>query len=154
MRSSHPIRMFIVRAHLIFSLLGSTLLLCISASSGYADSVGVDANGRRHTWPAGAPKNTTWVVDIIKMVPPEYPNEARRAQQEGSGRFRLQLDLGTGKVTKATVLKSTGVVMLDNKALWALRRWQFKPGRWRELEVPITFSMSLPRPLSAPKTSR
>jgi TonB family protein len=140
-----------MRAHVIFSLLGSTLLLCISASSGYADSAGVDANGRRHTWATGVAKKTTWEVDIVKIVPPEYPYEARRSQQEGSGLFRLQLDLATGKVTKATVLKSTGVVMLDNKALWALRRWQVKPGRWRELEVPITFSMSPPRPLSVPK---
>ena len=140
-----------MRAHLISTLLSSTLLLCVSASSGYADSVAVDANGRRHTWTTGAPKNTTWETDIVKMVPPEYPYEARRSQLEGSGRFRLQLDLATGKVTKATVLKSTGVVMLDNKALWALRRWELKPGRWRELEVPITFSMSLPRPQPAPK---
>lgn len=140
-----------MRAHLIFTLLSSTLLLCVSASSVCADSVAVDANGRRHTWSTDARKKTSWGADIVKIVPPEYPYEARRAQQEGSGRFRLQFDLATGKVTKATVLKSTGVVMLDNKALWALRRWQLKPGRWRELEVPITFSMSPPRPQPAPK---
>lgn len=138
-----------MRSPLIFSLLGFTLWLSIYVSSACADSVGVDANGRRHTWPTGAPKNATWEADIVKMVPPAYRYEARRSHQEGSGRFRLQLDLATGKVTKVTVLKSTGVVMLDNKALWALRRWQMKPSRWRELEVPITFSMS--PPLSAPK---
>ena len=142
-----------MRSHFVVSLLGSTLLLFISASSTYADSVAVDANGKRYTWPTGAPKSTTWEADIVKMVPPEYPYEARLRRQEGSGRFRLQLDLGTGKVTKATVLKSTGVVMLDNKALWALRRWQMKPGRWREIEVPMTFTMSPPRPVGR-KTSR
>jgi protein TonB len=143
-----------MRPHFIVGLLGSTLLLFISSSSTYADSVAVDASGKRYTWPTGAPKSTTFQADIVKIVPPDYPYEARRAGLEGSGRFRLQLDLTTGKVTKATVLKSTGVVMLDNKALWALRRWQMKPGRWREIEVPMTFTMSPYRPLSAPKTGR
>lgn len=72
--------------------LGSTLLVFISTSSIDADSVAVDANGRRQTWPAGASKNTTWETGILKMVPPEYPYEARLRRQEGSGRFRLQLD--------------------------------------------------------------
>jgi TonB family protein len=88
---------------------------------------------------------------VTKVVPPAYPYEARRARQEGLGVFRLQLDLATGRVTKATILKSTGIVMLDNSALWALRRWQVKPGRWREIEFPISFSLSAPQPLPPPK---
>jgi TonB family protein len=150
----------LIRAYLGFSLLVSALSLCLPVSSTSAQrslaegSAAIDANGVRHTWGADSPKRTSWEADIAKLVPFEYPYEARKYRQEGSGLFRLQLDLATGKVIKATVLKSTGVVMLDNKALWALRRWQMKPGRWRELDVPISFSLSQPRPLPPPKTSR
>jgi TonB family protein len=126
-----------------FSLLGASLLLCITAAPACANTA-IDAKGKRHTWSQ---------ADIVKVVPPAYPYEVRKARLEGAGLFRLQLDLVTGKVTKATILKSTGEVILDNNALWALRRWQFKPGRWREVEVPLTFTMS-PYPVSAPKTRR
>jgi TonB family protein len=143
----------LMRAHLGFSLFVSALSFCMPVSSTYAQhsmpggSAAVDANGVRHTWSAGSPKQTPWEADIAKLVPPQYPYEARRFRKEGSGLFRLQLDVATGKVIKATVLRSTGVVMLDNSALWALRRWEMKPGRWRELDIPISFSLSPPRPL-------
>ena len=113
-------------------------------AEGYA---AVDANGVRHKWSPGSPKREPWWADIAKRVPPEYPFEARKFGQQGSGLFRLQFDLATGRVTKVTALRSTGVVILDNSALWALRRWQMKPGRWREIDVPITFSVSPRRPL-------
>lgn len=146
-----------MRTHVV-SLLLFLVYLGVPASSIVAEqpmakgSAGVDAKGVRHTWDAGSTKQSPWEADIAKLVPPEYPYQARKYRQEGSGLFRLQFDLATGKVIKATVLRSTGVVMLDNKALWALRRWQMKPGRWRELDVPISFSLSPPRPLPLPKT--
>jgi TonB family protein len=141
----------------VVSLLLFLVYLGIPASSIVAEqpasqgSVAVDAKGVRHTWGAEWGEHPPWRADLTKMVPPAYPYEVRRARQEGSGIFRLQLDLATGRVTKATILKSTGIVMLDNSALWALRRWQWKPGRWREIEFPISFSLSAPQPLPAPK---
>ena len=149
-----------MRTHVVFGLLLSVVCLSVPASFAFAQqatlqgSAAVDAKGVRHTWGAEWGKRSPWEADVTKMIPPEYPYEARKFRQEGSGLFRLQLDLATGKVIKATVLRSTGVVMLDNKALWALRRWQMKPGRWRELDVPLSFSLSPPRPLPPPKTSR
>jgi TonB family protein len=141
-----------------FSLLLFLLYLGIPASSIVAKqpsppqgSAAVDAKGVRHTWGVEWGEHPPWRADVTKVVPPAYPYEARRARQEGLGVFRLQLDLATGRVTKATVLKSTGIVMLDNSALWALRRWQVKPGRWREIEFPISFSLSAPQPLPPPK---
>lgn len=70
-----------MRSHFVVSLLGSTRLVFISTSSIYADGVAVDTNGRRQTWPAGASKSTTWETGIWKMVPPEYPYEARLRRQ-------------------------------------------------------------------------
>lgn len=147
-----------MRAHPGFSLLLFLVYLGVPASSIVAEqpmakgSTAIDAKGVRHTWEAEWGKRPPWKADVTKMVQPEYPYQARKYRQEGSGLFRLQLDLATGRVTKATVLKSTGVVMLDNSALWALRRWRMKPGRWQEIDVPISFSLSPPRPLPPPKT--
>lgn len=149
-----------MRAHSGFSVLLFLVCLGIPASSIVAiqpmpqGSAAVDAKGVRHTWITEWGKRPPWQADLTKMVPPAYPYEARRARQQGSGVFRLQLDLATGRVTKATVLKSTGIAMLDNSALWALRRWQSKPGRWREIEFPISFSLSPLRPLLPPETNR
>lgn len=113
-------------------------------------SAGVDASGVRHTWTTKPGKPAPWQADITRLIPPDYPYVARRARQEGSGLFHLEIQLATGKVSNATVLKSTGVVILDNSALWSLRRWQLKPGRWRELDVPVTFTMSAPLPAAPP----
>jgi TonB family protein len=113
-------------------------------------SAGVDARGVHHTWTTDRTKPAPWQADVTKLIPPDYPYVARRAKQEGSGLFGLEIELATGKVTKATILKSTGVAVLDNSALWALRRWQLKPGRWRELDVPVTFTMSAPMPAAPP----
>ena len=55
--------------------------------------------------------------------------------------FRLTLDLKTGTVSKVTVLQSTGAAMLDASAIEAFRRWQWKPGKWKEIDMPITFTM-------------
>ncbi len=122
----------------------------VSRPSGHAQpaapggGAGVDSKGVRHTWGANSTKPSPYRVDITKRVWPDYPFEARNWRLEGAGLFRVQIDLGTGKVVKATVLRSTGYVILDNSALGALRRWQFKPGTWKEMDIPISFSMSPP----------
>ena len=102
-------------------------------------SAGVDSKGVRHTWGANSTKPA---VVITKRVWPDRPVEARRWLLEGAGLFRVQIDLGTGKVVKATVLRSTGHVVLDNSVLSALRGWQFKPGTWKEMDIPFSFSRS------------
>ena len=141
-----------MRAHLIISIFLSVSIASIHAQSPtLSGSAGVDAKGVRHTWNANPTKRPPYAADITKRVPPDYPYEARKARLEGAGLFRVQIDLVTGKVIRAKVLKSTGEVILDNSALWALRRWQFKPGTWKELDTPIVFSMSPPR---LPRTSR
>jgi TonB family protein len=83
-----------------------------------------------------------WMNDIIKIVPLKYPYEARVRRIQGSGLFRLSLDLNTGSVSKVTVIQSTGSPMLDNYTSDTLHRWRWKPGRWREVDVPVTFTTS------------
>ena len=77
--------------------------------------------------------------DILYKVGPRYPSDYRRAKIGGTGRFRMNIDFKTGKVTSVTVVKSTGSDGLDREAIFALRRWRFKPGKAREVEIPITF---------------
>jgi TonB family protein len=145
--------------HLILRVLASTLCLCFALRAGQAQqpllagSVAVDVHGVRHKEDDRSSKPPVWMVDLIKHVPPEYSYDARRAHLEGAGLFRLELDVGTGRVSKASVLKSTGVTVLDNSALWALRRWRFTPGRWKEIDAPITFSMLPPAPQYLPRAT-
>jgi TonB family protein len=78
--------------------------------------------------------------DILYKVGPRYPMVYQRERIGGTGRFRMNIDFKTGKVTSVTVVRSTGNDGLDREAIYALRRWRFKPGKAREVEVPITFS--------------
>jgi TonB family protein len=77
--------------------------------------------------------------DVLYKVGPRYPMYYQRARVGGTGRFRMNIDFKTGKVTSVTVVKSTGSDGLDREAIFALRRWRFKPGKAREVEIPITF---------------
>jgi TonB family protein len=106
------------------------------------NSGAVDAQGVRHRG-SDYPKGGPWMHDAIKTVPPVYPYPARSGHLAGSGLFRLTLDLKTGSVTKVTVIQSTRVDMLDASAMYALSRWQWKPGKWKEIDMPVTFTMTL-----------
>ena len=51
----------------------------------------------------------------------------------------MNIDFKTGKVTSVAVVRSTGSDGLDREAIFALRQWRFRPGKVREVEMPITF---------------
>jgi TonB family protein len=75
--------------------------------------------------------------DVIKRVNPDYPYTERARRMGGFGLYRVALDLKTGSVNKVTVIQSTGVATLDDSAMKALRQWLWKPGKWKEVDVPI-----------------
>jgi TonB family protein len=79
-------------------------------------------------------------ADILYRVGPRYPSRERRAQIGGTGRFRMMIDFKTGKVADVVILQSTGSDALDREAIFALRRWRFKPGKARQVDLPITFA--------------
>jgi TonB family protein len=72
---------------------------------------------------------------------PQYPYEARARRQVGAGVAILAVDPNTGVVTNAEMAPSTGYQLLDNAALNAFRRWQFKPGTVSKVRIPIRFTM-------------
>src|SRR5439155_27074949 len=105
-------------------------------------SAAVDAKGVRHRgseYSGRAP----WMNDVVHMVKPDYPYVERLRHQQGSGLFRLTLDIKTGSGTRITLLKSTGYTALDISATAAFGRWRWKPGRWKEIDVPVTFTFGV-----------
>jgi TonB family protein len=72
---------------------------------------------------------------------PQYPYEARARGQIGAGVAILIVAPNTGLVKKAEMAPSTGYELLDNAALSAFRRWQFKPGTVAKVRIPIRFTM-------------
>jgi len=51
------------------------------------------------------------------------------------------VDLKTGAVTNVAVVKSTGVATLDNSAVTAFRKWRYRSGKWKEVDLPVTFTI-------------
>lgn len=70
--------------------------------------------------------------DVTKLLlegsDPEYPEEARKRQEHGTGAFLLRTDIRTGRVLQVIVGQTTGHPLLDEAALKALHKWRFKPG--------------------------
>jgi len=134
------------------SLFSALTCVCVGAATLHAQqsaaylttgesTSAVDAKGRRHT--AAGEVSAPWLNDRVKAVAPDYPYAERARHHTGEGRFHLYLDLATGMVTNVIVTKSTGFSGLDRCAMDALRKWRWKPGRWKEIELPVGFIIRL-----------
>jgi protein TonB len=73
---------------------------------------------------------------------PQYPYEARSRHITGSGVCVVDVDVGSGSVTGASMAQSIGSPILDNAALSAFRQWRFRPGSVSKVKIPITFTMT------------
>src|SRR5947209_9623424 len=110
-------------------------------------SSAVDAKGVRHRGSDYPHRFSPWTLDQIHSVAPTYSYDDRLGRHEGKGLFRLTLDLKSGGVTSISIVKSTGFATLDSSAIASLRQWRWKPGKWRQIEMPVTFVLSRsPRP--------
>jgi TonB family protein len=69
-----------------------------------------------------------------------YPDAAQKARLSGSGLYELQINK-TGVTTAVTVLKSSGKPVLDQAARSAFLKWRFKPGVFRRVRVPVSWSV-------------
>jgi len=98
---------------------------------------GIDARGVRHHAP-----NPQWIADAIVKRKPDYPYSERVLRHEGSGLFRILIDLKTGAVTSVTTVQSTGFPKLDEAAINAFRACRWRPGTWKELDLVVDFTMS------------
>jgi len=64
-----------------------------------------------------------------------------------TGAVLISIDPKTGCAASVAVARSTGVKALDDSAVAALRKWCWKPGKWKEVDVPVTFTMGRKRPM-------
>ncbi|MGI8819659.1 MAG: energy transducer TonB [Chthoniobacterales bacterium] len=80
---------------------------------------------------------------FIKFGHPNYPYEARRARRTGSGIYRVYIN-PDGTVKTVGVVKSTGHPDLDLAAAAGLYHCLAKPGRRREVDMPVSFTMTRP----------
>jgi TonB family protein len=109
----------------------------------------IDAHGIRHV--AGvAGFGPSFAADMIFAPAPEYPYSERSHHIEGAAVVRMEIDLKTGITTHVTLIRSSGFPKLDEAAIRALARWRFKPGKWKEVEMPVSFTMHGPNPPPLP----
>jgi len=106
----------------------------------------VDARGLRYVGHAWDPTRAPWKADALFLPKPDYPYNEMRLHHEGVAIFRLDLDLKTGTVANASMIQSSGFPKLDDNAFNTVKRWRFRPGRWKQIEVPVVFTMSPLRP--------
>jgi TonB family protein len=86
---------------------------------------------------------------VVSRVDPQYPEEARRAKAQSS--VMLSMVVGVdGKAQDVKVAHGAGFGM-DEKAIEAVQKWQFRPGMRNGIAVPVrarfevSFSLQLRR---------
>jgi protein TonB len=71
---------------------------------------------------------------VIRQVPPEYPELARQSETEGVVLVQIGVN-EFGDVVEATVVQ--GVPQLNQAAIEAVMKWKFKPAKQRDVPVPV-----------------
>jgi TonB family protein len=95
-----------------------------------------------HGFPADETRQVGSVKALAIYAPrPQYPYEARARRIFGAGIAILAVDSNTGFVKNAVMAASTGSAILDDAALAAFRKWQFRPGTVSKVRIPISFTM-------------
>jgi TonB family protein len=79
--------------------------------------------------------NGVTAPELVSKVEPEYSEEARKAKYSGSVLLSIVVNTD-GKAEEIKVVKSLGMG-LDEKAVEAVRKWVFKPGRSKGVPVKV-----------------
>lgn len=90
---------------------------------------------------------TELLPSYLRNPAPVYPYEARQQGWEGAVLVEAEV-LPSGRCGQTRVLTSSGYRVLDESAIQAIRRWQFKPATrgavpvsvW--VEIPVTFRLT------------
>ena len=70
-----------------------------------------------------------------------YPEAAQKAKMTGSGLYELQINKA-GTITAVAIVKSSGSAVLDQAARSAFLKWRFKPGVFRSVRIPVSWSVN------------
>jgi len=71
----------------------------------------------------------------------DYPDEAQKKKLTGSGLYELQINKA-GATTAVVIVKSSGSAVLDGAARSAFLKWRFKPGVFRSVRIPVSWSVN------------
>lgn len=91
--------------------------------------------------PASAGVVTGMKADYLFNPSPPYPDAARRRGQEGQVILFVVVDRSGAPMT-VSIKKSSGVSVLDEAALKAVKKWKFKPATLAG--IPVVFSVDVP----------
>ncbi len=84
--------------------------------------------------------------DELHNAPPEYPEAARVAHEEGTVILRVEVSAG-GTPTHVSIQQSSGYSQLDRAAREAIEHWKFHPALVAgmpvssEADVPVHFKL-------------
>ncbi len=70
---------------------------------------------------------------------PNYPRRAQFQGVQGAGKYKVNVDTTTGKVSSVEVVGPIGYKELDDAVADALRRWKVKPQTVSVFYVPVLF---------------
>jgi protein TonB len=96
---------------------------------------------------AGAGERTMAKPDYLRNPPPQYPAESRKLREQGVVLVRVSVT-PSGRAADVQLQRSSGYARLDEAALKAVRRWEFKPARVGltavacAVEVPVRFGLN------------
>lgn len=80
--------------------------------------------------------NMAQAIEIIRTVPIIYPLAARYHGEEGTVKILINTN------GEATILESSGYKRLDNAALYAISKWEFKDVEENtDIIVPVIFKL-------------
>jgi len=89
----------------------------------------------------------TYKPAFLRNPPPTYPEQARRAGEEGLVLLRVAVN-ALGEVDSVSIVTSSGYEILDRAALRAVKNWKFRPSEIggtainSELAIPIRFRLT------------
>lgn len=96
---------------------------------------------------AGAGARTLAKPDYLRNPPPQYPAESRKLREQGVVLLKVTVT-ENGRPASVQLQRSSGFPRLDEAALKAVRRWEFKPARVGltavacAVEVPVRFGLN------------
>ena len=81
---------------------------------------------------------------VVYAPTPIYPEAARSHYTLGAqGVYRLTVNPQNGGVDEVGVLKRAGHSKLDSVMVMAFFKWRFKPGSFKQIDIPVMFEREI-----------
>jgi TonB family protein len=128
--------------------LAAAILFCVAAIAARGENghdhyvSAIDSRGTRYVRRTSDGQIPPWAADVVFSSKPAFPYGERNLRHEGVAVFRLDIDVKSGTTTNATMLQSSGFPKLDDVAFNCVRRWRWRPGTWKQVEVPVMFTIT------------